>query len=709
MACCVSSYIDAATVNRTGIETYLLGTFGLVPSGPQGGYMSIQGLTNSHVHTDQLHAFQREHVFFLPTLEQEIYALAEASSGHSVKLCQGTDISSVFTMLSESLRTLHVSDLSYAEAPTVGSFTTSAQLSNCISSADTFHIVVGLESPAMLSEAVTTLATTATTSKVAFLFSELAASWDGLKNCTSADCISATERIRMSSNIPSWVSTESAFSSHFNTAVASKDAWIRTHPLAAVGYLTIRLIQFLMEQAEAPTGPFVLSTLYKFSVLTVDDVSLGPFEDTRCATDTEDFDCRCNVGPRTMHHYTISHILFGGNATRLKTQFNGCTVKYAPIETEPTDYTFVIVGVVVAVLVIIVAVVMTHNYLKRLRANKNAPKKAPLCLMFTDVEGDSALWEHYPDLMPRAIEIHHAIIRRLVAEYACYEVKTVGDAFMIAAPTIIDGTLLAMDIQQSLMEAEWPEGLDVGAIVGGEMNRDVWNGLRVRIGVHHAVEVTPKYDSVHQRYDYYGQDVNLTARVSSQAKGGHVYMTAGTFEILCKMPDYTTLLEGSIAHKVMAKEVELKGVAEPITMIGVLPTDLAPRMVDLASSFSNPAATSESGDGTQSTTSTNAAARSHQQTMLMVLEACPKEHQKEVVDFFTEVFNIAPSMPHRRKQVLVARQLAMKAQAATAQKEVQMESSRANASQPRAHLVANPQAGGTVSGDSTSPPAGGEG
>ena len=53
-------------------------------------------------------------------------------------------------------------------------------------------------------------------------------------------------------------------------------------------------------------------------------------------------------------------------------------------------------------------------------------------LVFTDVEGSTALWEAAPVEMREALELHDQLMRRTIDEYQGYEVKTEGDAFMVA-------------------------------------------------------------------------------------------------------------------------------------------------------------------------------------------------------------------------------------------------------------------------------------
>ena len=575
--------IDSSTLIAFGKDTYTLAVFGLVPAEPQSEYPVLLGLTSSHIHADQLHSYKREHIFILPTLQQELYSIAsliKLNPLRSVVILRGpnvpTSIDLVYLM-SNSLRAY-----SYTSPISVTDFTNTKSLSAAILPTRTsLFVVVGLESPAMLRSIVDRL-NSGSSATVALLFSEAAASWSGLSKCTLATCGAALSRIRLTSNLPLWTNkTSSIFSSNYLGTMSTQSDWLQRHPLTAVGYFTSRYLDFLLSYSSSPTGLEALNTLYKLSVLTVDDVALGPFNDETCKPPP----CRCNVGPRTLHHYSIAEVLYGRTNTTIMmapdVRIPQCNVKYPPLPTKDTPLNIGwIVGGVVTAVVIILTTVALHNYLRRRRLNRHAPRKPPICFLLTDIQSSTRLWEKYPDQMRTAVETHHRIIRRLIKDHGAYEVKTIGDAFMIACSSILDGTLLAMDIQQCLFDAEWPEGLEVNEVCGGDTNPDVWNGLRVRIGVHYTTQVTAKYEAAHQRYDYYGYGIMMLNKVESSASGGQILMTAQSFDALSNDENYVKLVKHYISKKIAMRDAVLEGLSEPVTMLGVLPVPLSGRVFD---------------------------------------------------------------------------------------------------------------------------------
>lgn len=220
--------------------------------------------------------------------------------------------------------------------------------------------------------------------------------------------------------------------------------------------------------------------------------------------------------------------------------------------------------------------------------NRTAPREAPLCLLFTDVESSTSLWQSFPASMAIAMETHHNVIREVIKNNGAYEVKTVGDAFMIATKRVVDGVLVAIEIQRALQAASWPSDLRYGTTRG---DAAVWNGLRVRIGVHYCTDVIPKYEALQQYYDYYGNDVNISARVESSGMGGQVVMTTETYEQLVQDSEYDTLIGDDAVISLWAKNVTLKGVEGVVALFSCVPAELHGRQ------FPAPEGCEPQGDG----------------------------------------------------------------------------------------------------------------
>src|SRR4051812_39954233 len=90
-------------------------------------------------------------------------------------------------------------------------------------------------------------------------------------------------------------------------------------------------------------------------------------------------------------------------------------------------------------------------------------------LMFTDIEGSTPLWERHRERFGAVLSRHDALVRGVIQHWDGYEVRTQGDAFMVAFQRATDAVYCAMEIQRALSAEPWGEEF-------GE--------LRVRIGIH---------------------------------------------------------------------------------------------------------------------------------------------------------------------------------------------------------------------------------
>lgn len=185
-----------------------------------------------------------------------------------------------------------------------------------------------------------------------------------------------------------------------------------------------------------------------------------------------------------------------------------------------------------------------------LRNNNHAPKltQEPVTIIFTDIESSTALWAALPQLMPDAVATHHRVIRSAIKKHKCYEVKTIGDSFMIACTDAASAVRLAADIQTRLLKYDWKTSEideayrsfeqqrvyeDAGAQLhsaqlGVQEYGNLWNGLRVRIGVHTGLSDIRR-DEVTKGFDYYGDTSNMAARTEAIANGGQVIVTEATW------------------------------------------------------------------------------------------------------------------------------------------------------------------------------------
>jgi class 3 adenylate cyclase len=174
-------------------------------------------------------------------------------------------------------------------------------------------------------------------------------------------------------------------------------------------------------------------------------------------------------------------------------------------------------------------------------------------LVFTDIQGSTALWERLGDGFVGVLEAHNRILREALARSGGAEVKTEGDAFMIAFASASDAVRFALAAQEALHAAPWPAE-------AGE--------LLVRMGLHTGDPIAVA-DPATGRMDYFGPVVNRAARVASAAHGGQVLLTEAT----------RAGAEAALAGAAVADlgEHRLRGLERPERLFQALPAPLAGR------------------------------------------------------------------------------------------------------------------------------------
>eukprot|EP00727_Mastigamoeba_balamuthi_P005985 m51a1_g2005 putative serine threonine kinase (1105) ;mRNA; f:1236473-1242721 len=78
-----------------------------------------------------------------------------------------------------------------------------------------------------------------------------------------------------------------------------------------------------------------------------------------------------------------------------------------------------------------------------------------IALIFTDIQQSTELWETNSAIMKPALYLHHSIMRATFRKWNGVEVKTEGDAFMIAFQYVWDAVSFAAEAQKLLVQAPW--------------------------------------------------------------------------------------------------------------------------------------------------------------------------------------------------------------------------------------------------------------
>lgn len=160
--------------------------------------------------------------------------------------------------------------------------------------------------------------------------------------------------------------------------------------------------------------------------------------------------------------------------------------------------------------------------------------------VFTDIESSSALWGIGDGtMMQRATEIHDNILRASLTKYRGYEITTAGDAFQLAFHTIREAVEYCLDVQLQLLVANWPKELAHALPATRKLrsgHRLIFNGLRVRMGIHDAVEADgPLILDVHAvtgKMIYTGASEVIANEIGDLGDGGQILITRRVAEWL---------------------------------------------------------------------------------------------------------------------------------------------------------------------------------
>jgi class 3 adenylate cyclase len=159
-----------------------------------------------------------------------------------------------------------------------------------------------------------------------------------------------------------------------------------------------------------------------------------------------------------------------------------------------------------------------------------APRAAPdgtVTILFSDIEGSTALNVELGDEgWMELLGEHNRLVREAIRRHNGFEVKTEGDAFMVAFQSARDALRCAIDMQKSL----------------AQRNAAAERPVRVRIGLHTG-------EPVRNGDDFYGTHVVLAARIASQASGGDILASALLRELVAASREFDLAPRPPVALK----------------------------------------------------------------------------------------------------------------------------------------------------------------
>jgi class 3 adenylate cyclase len=171
-------------------------------------------------------------------------------------------------------------------------------------------------------------------------------------------------------------------------------------------------------------------------------------------------------------------------------------------------------------------------------------KITSLTFLFTDLKGSTALYERVGDLAAfDLVRAHfHALLEIISSEKGAV-VKTIGDAVM--------ATFVR---PEHALDA----GLRMRAAMGELNAKRGTEDLIVKIGIHEGPCLAVM---LNERQDYFGQTVNIAARVQSLSTSQEIHITGPIID----SPAVATILKRE-AIRPIQKEAALRGIADKIVV-----------------------------------------------------------------------------------------------------------------------------------------------
>lgn len=170
-----------------------------------------------------------------------------------------------------------------------------------------------------------------------------------------------------------------------------------------------------------------------------------------------------------------------------------------------------------------------------------------LTFLFTDLKGSTVLYKRIGDLAAYyLVREHFQLLTKIVAAHGGAVVRTIGDAVMATFPTPDRAVAAALHMREGMLQ------------LNTEHNRD---DLLLKIGIHEGPCLAVIQNG---RQDYFGQTVNIAARVQELAVARSILLTGQVVDSLQR-----SLLLDSHKMKLMPKGAALRGIADEMLVFEI--------------------------------------------------------------------------------------------------------------------------------------------
>ncbi len=130
-----------------------------------------------------------------------------------------------------------------------------------------------------------------------------------------------------------------------------------------------------------------------------------------------------------------------------------------------------------------------------------------MTIVFTDLEGFTTFASRVEgDELRELIRAFHGLVREQVGRHGGFEVKQMGDGFMLAFSSPARAVACAADIQRAMARQD---------------GHRLAPSIRVCVGLNSG-------DAIHEGGDFFGHTVNVASRIADRAAGGQVLVSEAT-------------------------------------------------------------------------------------------------------------------------------------------------------------------------------------
>jgi serine/threonine protein kinase len=143
--------------------------------------------------------------------------------------------------------------------------------------------------------------------------------------------------------------------------------------------------------------------------------------------------------------------------------------------------------------------------MERPNLQAHAAPDGTVSILFSDIENSTMMTERLGDLRAQQVlHDHNDMVRKQVVQHKGFEVKSMGDGFMVAFSSARRALLCAIGIQRAVTDysREHPT-----------------QPIRVRIGLHTG-------EAISEGGDFFGKSVILAARIAAKAHAGEILVSA---------------------------------------------------------------------------------------------------------------------------------------------------------------------------------------